>query len=109
MRVRAAVVEKKSGPLILQELDPDELRLDEVLKELSPPVVTTGICQTDGHVRNLRTIRCRCPWSLAMRGGHRRASRRRCGGCQTWRPRGDVLSTLRTLPLLARRPQHLLK
>jgi aryl-alcohol dehydrogenase len=52
MRVRAAVVEKKSGSLVLQELDPDEPRLDEVLKELSPPVATTGICQTDGHVRN---------------------------------------------------------
>jgi hypothetical protein len=41
MRVRAAVVEKKSGPLILQELDPDELAWTRCSKSchhrLSPP------------------------------------------------------------------------
>ena len=67
MRIRAAVVERKSGPFVFQELDPDEPRLDEVLKELSPPVVTTASVKPTATFA-IRTIRCRCPWSLAMRG-----------------------------------------
>jgi aryl-alcohol dehydrogenase len=48
MRIRAAVVEQKSGPFVFRELDLDEPRVDEVLVR----IVATGICQTDIHVRN---------------------------------------------------------
>lgn len=48
MRIRAAVVETKSGPFVFRELDLDAPRQDEVLVR----VVATGLCQTDVHVRN---------------------------------------------------------
>jgi D-arabinose 1-dehydrogenase-like Zn-dependent alcohol dehydrogenase len=48
LRIRAAVVERKSGPFVFRELDLDEPRVDEVLVR----IVATGICQTDIHVRN---------------------------------------------------------
>lgn len=48
MRVRAAVVEEKSGPFVFRELDLEAPRPNEVLVR----IVAAGICQTDLHVRN---------------------------------------------------------
>jgi aryl-alcohol dehydrogenase len=43
VRITAAVVEEKSGPFVLRELELGELRADEVLVEVS----AAGICHTD--------------------------------------------------------------
>ncbi|WP_217575021.1 NAD(P)-dependent alcohol dehydrogenase [Streptomyces sp. GbtcB7] len=48
MRIRAAVVEEKDKPFILEELELDEPRPDEVLVR----IVATGVCQTDAHVQH---------------------------------------------------------
>jgi aryl-alcohol dehydrogenase len=48
MRVRAAVVEEKSGPFVFRDLDLSSPRPNEVLVR----IVAAGICQTDNHVRN---------------------------------------------------------
>src|SRR5213079_2714670 len=47
MKITAAVVDEKSGPFELRELELDAPRPDEVLVR----IVATGICQTDLHVR----------------------------------------------------------
>lgn len=46
MRIRAAVAEGRSKALVIEDLELDEPRDDEVLVKL----VATGICQTDAHV-----------------------------------------------------------
>jgi aryl-alcohol dehydrogenase len=43
MKVQAAVVRKKSGPFVLEEVDLDEPREDEVLVR----IVASGLCHTD--------------------------------------------------------------
>ncbi|MEH0420782.1 NAD(P)-dependent alcohol dehydrogenase [Streptomyces sp. B21-083] len=48
MRVQAAVVEEKSGPFLLQELELDEPRADEILVRIE----AVGICQTDIHIQH---------------------------------------------------------
>lgn len=48
MRIRAAVVERKEGPFLIQDL---ELAGPQP-SELVVRIVATGICQTDVHVRN---------------------------------------------------------
>lgn len=48
MQIRAAVVEEKSGPFVLRDLELDDPRPDEVLIR----IVATGVCQTDAHVRD---------------------------------------------------------
>lgn len=48
MRIRAAVVERKSGPFVFRELELDDPRPDEILVR----IVATGVCQTDAHIRN---------------------------------------------------------
>src|SRR3954452_8642280 len=48
MQITAAVVEKKSAPFALRELELDAPRSDEVLVR----IVATGVCQTDLHVRD---------------------------------------------------------
>lgn len=48
MRIRAAVIEEKSGPFIFRDLELDDPRPTEVLVKVS----AVGICQTDIHVRN---------------------------------------------------------
>jgi aryl-alcohol dehydrogenase len=48
MRVRAAIVEQKSGPFVLDELELDDPRDDEVLVR----AVASGICRTDIHIRD---------------------------------------------------------
>jgi aryl-alcohol dehydrogenase len=46
MKIRAAVAEEQSKPFLIEELELDEPRHDEVLVRL----VASGICQTDAHV-----------------------------------------------------------
>jgi aryl-alcohol dehydrogenase len=48
MKITAAVVNEKSGPFELRELELEAPRSDEVLVR----IVATGICQTDLHVRD---------------------------------------------------------
>ncbi|MEN3279818.1 MAG: aryl-alcohol dehydrogenase [Solirubrobacteraceae bacterium] len=48
MKITAAVVDEKSGPFELRELELDAPRSDEILVR----IVATGICQTDLHVRD---------------------------------------------------------
>jgi aryl-alcohol dehydrogenase len=48
MKITAAVVETKSAPFELRELELESPRSDEVLVR----IVATGICQTDLHVRD---------------------------------------------------------
>ncbi|GGT21533.1 NAD(P)-dependent alcohol dehydrogenase [Streptomyces chromofuscus] len=50
MRIRAAVAEGRSQPLVIEELELDQPREDEVLVRL----VATGICQTDAHAWHQR-------------------------------------------------------
>ncbi|MFG3662336.1 NAD(P)-dependent alcohol dehydrogenase [Streptomyces sp. NPDC047706] len=50
MRIRAAVAEGQSDPLVIHELELDEPKDDEVLVRL----VATGICQTDAHAWHQR-------------------------------------------------------
>ncbi|MFI9470073.1 NAD(P)-dependent alcohol dehydrogenase [Streptomyces sp. NPDC052492] len=50
MRIRAAVAEGQSQPLVIKELELDEPRDGEVLVRL----VATGICQTDAHAWHQR-------------------------------------------------------
>jgi aryl-alcohol dehydrogenase len=47
-KITAAVIEKTGAPFILQELDLDGPRPDEILVR----IVAVGICQTDVHVRD---------------------------------------------------------
>jgi aryl-alcohol dehydrogenase len=47
-RITAAVIEKTGAPFILQELELDGPRADEILVR----IVAVGICQTDVHVRD---------------------------------------------------------
>jgi aryl-alcohol dehydrogenase len=47
-RVTAAVVEKTGAPFVIQELELDAPRSDEILVR----VVAVGICQTDVHIRD---------------------------------------------------------
>ncbi|WP_261561800.1 NAD(P)-dependent alcohol dehydrogenase [Frankia tisae] len=46
MRIRAAIAEETSKPLLIEEIDLDEPRHDEVLVKM----IAAGICQTDAHV-----------------------------------------------------------
>jgi aryl-alcohol dehydrogenase len=46
MRIQAAIAEKTSQPLVIEDVELDEPRHDEVLVRL----VATGICRTDAHV-----------------------------------------------------------
>ncbi|NNH33833.1 alcohol dehydrogenase catalytic domain-containing protein, partial [Rhizobium sp. SEMIA 4085] len=46
-RARAAVVEKKDAPFVMQDVTVEAPRPDEVLVRM----VATGICATDAHVR----------------------------------------------------------
>src|SRR3954447_9728481 len=48
MNITAAVVDEKSAPFELRELELEAPRSDEVLVR----IVATGICQTDLHVRD---------------------------------------------------------
>jgi aryl-alcohol dehydrogenase len=48
MRVQAAVVEEKSGPFVMEELEIDEPRPDEILVRIE----AAGICQTDMHIQH---------------------------------------------------------
>jgi aryl-alcohol dehydrogenase len=48
MKITAAVVDEKSGPFELRELELEGPRSDEVLVR----IVATGVCQTDLHVRD---------------------------------------------------------
>jgi aryl-alcohol dehydrogenase len=50
VRIRAAVTEERSKPFVIEELELDDPRDDEVLVRL----IATGICQTDAHVREQR-------------------------------------------------------
>lgn len=50
MRIRAAVAEGQGKPLVIEELELDEPRDDEILVRL----VATGICQTDAHAWHQR-------------------------------------------------------
>ncbi|MEV1066295.1 NAD(P)-dependent alcohol dehydrogenase [Streptomyces sp. NPDC050263] len=61
MRIRAAVAEAKANPLLIEELELDEPRDDEILVKL----VATGICQTDAHA-----LHGRVPAPLPMVLGH---------------------------------------
>ncbi|MET8357762.1 NAD(P)-dependent alcohol dehydrogenase [Micromonospora sp. NPDC005171] len=51
MRIQAAVAEEPSQPFVIEELELDEPRADEVLVSL----VAVGVCQTDAHARNGQT------------------------------------------------------
>ena len=48
MKITAAVVDEKSAPFVLRELELEAPRSDEVLVR----IVATGICQSDLHVRD---------------------------------------------------------
>src|SRR5205807_238364 len=48
VKITAAVVEEKSAPFVLRELELEPPRSDEVLVR----IVATGICQSDLHVRD---------------------------------------------------------
>lgn len=48
MHVKAAVVESNGGPFVLQDLEIDEPRPDEILVRIE----ASGICQTDMHIQN---------------------------------------------------------
>ena len=48
MQIQAAIVEAKSGPFVLQEVELDDPRPDELRVRL----VASGICATDLHVRD---------------------------------------------------------
>lgn len=48
MKIRAAIIEKQSGPFVFRDIEVDEPQADEVLVR----VVACGICQTDAHARN---------------------------------------------------------
>ena len=48
MKIKAAVVRKKGGPFIIEEIDLDEPRADEVLVR----VVASGLCHTDLAARD---------------------------------------------------------
>jgi aryl-alcohol dehydrogenase len=48
MQMQAAVIEAKSGPFVITEVELDDPRPDEILVR----IVASGICQTDLHVRN---------------------------------------------------------
>ncbi|MEV6781245.1 NAD(P)-dependent alcohol dehydrogenase [Streptomyces sp. NPDC051098] len=61
MRIRAAVAEEQAKPLVVEELEIDDPRDDEVLVRM----VATGICQTDSHV-----LHQRIPAPLPMVLGH---------------------------------------
>lgn len=60
-KITAAVIEKTGAPFVLQELELDGPRADEILVR----IVAVGICQTDVHVRD----RVRAP-GLPMVLGH---------------------------------------
>jgi aryl-alcohol dehydrogenase len=62
-KITAAVVEETAGPFILQEVEMDAPRADEVLVR----IVATGICQTDVHVRD-RTQASGLPLVLGHEG-----------------------------------------
>jgi aryl-alcohol dehydrogenase len=62
-RITAAVVEKTAAPFVLQELEMDAPRADEILVR----IVATGICQTDVHVRD-RTQAAGLPIVLGHEG-----------------------------------------
>ena len=71
MNIQAAVVRQKSGPFVIEDIQLDEPRADEVIVR----VVSAGICHTDfipegaGHSR-----------SIPRRLRARRRRRRRKGG-----------------------------
>lgn len=48
MKIRAAVLEKKSGPFIFKDVEIGSLHPDEVLVR----IIATGICHTDAYVRS---------------------------------------------------------
>jgi aryl-alcohol dehydrogenase len=48
MKIRAAVIETRSGPFVLDELELGDPRPDEVLVRM----IAAGICQTDLHMRD---------------------------------------------------------
>jgi len=62
-RITAAVAEKTAAPFVLQELEMDAPRADEILVR----IVATGICQTDVHVRD-RTQAAGLPIVLGHEG-----------------------------------------
>jgi aryl-alcohol dehydrogenase len=61
MRIRAAVVEQQAAPLVVEELELDDPRADEILVRM----VATGVCQTDAHAWHQRI-----PSPLPMVLGH---------------------------------------
>jgi hypothetical protein len=48
MKIRAAVIERRSGAFVLDDLELEDPRPDELLVRL----VATGICMTDLHIRD---------------------------------------------------------
>jgi aryl-alcohol dehydrogenase len=48
MKIRAAVIERRSGAFVLEDLELEDPRPDELLVRL----VATGICMTDLHIRD---------------------------------------------------------
>ena len=56
IKITAAVIEKIGAPFVLQELELDGPRADEILVR----IIAVGICQTDVHVRDrVQTPGCR--------------------------------------------------
>ena len=48
MKIKAAVVEQKNAPFVIQELELDDPRPDEIVVR----IIATGVCQTDMHVQH---------------------------------------------------------
>ena len=48
MKIKAAVVREKGGPFVMENLDLDEPRADEVLVR----IVASGVCHTDLAARD---------------------------------------------------------
>lgn len=81
MHIRGAVLEAKGGPFVLEDLDMDEPRADEVLVR----IVASGICQTDAHARNQEM-----PVPMPIVLGHEGAGVvERCGSAVTSLAPGD--------------------
>jgi aryl-alcohol dehydrogenase len=98
MKITAAVVEKKGGPFLLQELELESPRPDEILVRM----VATGICHSDLAARDQVTFPFPCPMVFGHEGAgvveevganvsHLKAgdrvllSRLTCGRCQDCR------------------------
>jgi aryl-alcohol dehydrogenase len=106
MRIRGAVLEAKGGPFVLEDLDLDEPRPDEILVR----IVASGICQTDAHARNQEM-----PVPMPIVLGHEGAGVvERCGSAVTSLVPGDhvVLSYQacgHCRPCLSGHPQYCLR